>query len=131
MDFKIMDTSVKSNDGVWMPIRNIESGEPIIDEKTGKPVRWKVCGTNSKIFQKQQKIMADAEKRTRKGLSTAEQTEYARKIYSACVLEWECMEDGNKPLECTPENVRLVFDTSEPIFKQLVEFIDTASNFLA
>ena len=74
--------------------------------------------------------MADSDQRKKKGLNAAEKIEFAKKIYVACVLAWENIEWKGNPLECTPENVGMIFDESELVFKQVVEQVDDTASFL-
>lgn len=129
MDLKQLDTKVGSEEGAWMPICDL-NGDVFIDEKSGKPVRFKIIGSNSKKFKAQQKMQMDAGKKKKNGLSASDSIEYSMKTYTASVIAWEYVVWEGKEVACNPENVRMILDASEPILTQVVAFIGDAANFL-
>ena len=130
MDLKQLSTKEVSEEGAWLTICDL-NGDALIDEKTEKPVRFKIIGSNSKKFKAQQKAQMDAGKKKKNGLSASDSIEYSMRTYTASVIAWEYVVWEKKELDCTPENVRMVLDASEPVLTQVVAFIGEAANFLA
>lgn len=130
MDLKQLSTAEISEQGAWLTICDL-NGDALIDEKANKPVRFKVIGSNSKKFKAQQKMQMDAGKKKKNGLSASDSIEYSMRTYTASVIEWEYVVWEGKAIDCTPENVRMVLEASEPVLTQVVAFIGDAANFLA
>lgn len=141
-DIKSLFTVDNANEGVWMDIHTPNG------DVTG--LRFKVLGTDSKVYKKgvNTKLAKERALRTGAKLSPAEDQELTMATFSNCVVDWEGVgsyeevkkfnEDGSekiekvfKPLPCTPDNVKNIFLNSSIVYEQVVKFGVDNANFLA
>lgn len=125
MDISSFSGLAKSfDDGV-----EVEILHPVTGKATGLCVR--VASYQSERVKAAQRRMANAalrdQKRNPKKTATVEEIEEkTTDIIVAAVLSWEGFEKDGKPLECTPENVRMVVENPDLWF--IAEQIDKAAD---
>ncbi|WP_290497620.1 hypothetical protein [Hyphomonas sp. UBA4494] len=125
MDISSFSGLAKSfDDGMEVEILHPVTGKP-----TGLSVR--VASYQSERVKAAQRRMANAalrdQKRNPKKTATVEEIEEkTTDIIVAAVLSWEGFEKDGKPLECTPENVRMVVENPDLWF--IAEQIDKAAD---
>lgn len=133
MDLAQMDTSKKSNDGVWLDILSPD-GMIIV-------AKFRVAGRDSKVLKRRQQELAK-KRNSKKKISAVEEEQDTLETIAICTLEWDsCSEDGEpegtgvildegKKVECDFENVKMIYSKYTWIAEQVIEFIAERSNFL-
>lgn len=124
MDFGKLDVSAKSEEGVWMPIMDLDGEET--------DAKIKVVGQDSKIFKRRIHRLTDISRKKKNGLKAAELEREFLETYSACCIEFENCYIGKK--EIKGDNLEDVVDFLEKfkfILDQVAEFVGERSNFLS
>jgi hypothetical protein len=124
MDFGNLDVSVKSEEGVWMVIKDLEGDET--------DARVKVVGQDSKVFKKRMHRLADISRKKKNGLKAAELEREYLETYSACCIEFENCMVGKK--EIKGDNLEDTMEFLEKfrfILDQVAEFVGDRGNFLS
>lgn len=120
MDLNKLDLTKSSNEGVWYTLKH-----PVNNDEL--PMKIKVIGKDSDKFIKLSEDFRRSTLEDMKTNKTSEQRiqvakEYGDNILIACTLEWQGIELDGKKLDCTPDNVKLVYQR----FGWIKEQIDTA-----
>jgi len=81
-----------------------------------------ICSANSRRFKKvQREIMKAGAKNTSDDVSF--------KLIAGLVVGWENIEDGDKQVEFTPENLIKILEKQDWLFIQIERFVEDSSNF--
>jgi hypothetical protein len=120
MDLSKLDLTKSSNEGAWITLKHPSSNDDL-------PMKIKVIGKDSDKFIKLSEDFRRSNLEDMKSNKTVEQRMQASKEYGdtllvACTLEWQGIELDGKKLDCTPENIKLVYQR----FGWIKEQIDTA-----
>lgn len=128
MDLNKLDLTKASNDGVWITLKHPASDENL-------PMKIKVIGKDSDKFIKLSEDFRRSTLEDMKANKTMEQRietskEYGDKLLIACTLEWQGIELDGKKLDCTPENVKMVYQRFSWIKEQIDTAIADRANFI-
>lgn len=128
MDLSKLDLTKSSNEGAWVELKH-----PTTEEKL--PMKVKVIGKDSDKFIEMSEKYSRSNLDDLKANKTFEQRlekskEYADKLLINCTLEWDGIELDGKKLDCTPENVKLVYKRFNWIREQVDAAIADRANFL-
>jgi len=120
MDLAKLDLTKNSNEGAWITLKHPASNEDL-------PMKIKVIGKDSDKFIKLSEDFRRSTLEDMKSNKTVEQRiqtskEYGDTLLVACTLEWQGIELDGKKLDCTPENIKLVYQR----FGWIKEQVDTA-----
>lgn len=126
----IFDQTPKLADsGAVMPVRDI-------NEEVCEGISITLLGKDSKVYQRilrdrQQAVLARMQK-GRKGaqLDADKLAEDSLDDLVKLTVDWEGIKDDKGELECTPENVRRVYENVPHVREQVEEFIGDRANFL-
>ncbi len=123
---KYSDLEDKMNEGIW-----IEKVYDADNETVSENTRIKICGRDSKIYQKKLKVYQNKARKKKGGrFDVDEESAILDDAMEACVLEWEGFDNDKKPMKCTPDNIKLVFKVCPWIKDQVTEAVLDRSNFL-
>jgi hypothetical protein len=126
MDFSTIDLAANAERGADIQLEHPVTEEPLFTDD-GQPVTIRVLGQDSREFRAA--VTALAEK-ANKGKQTLEKTEaMAVDLLSRVVIRWNGIIWEGKPLDCTPENVRMFLTKFPPIRRQIDAFIADRANF--
>ncbi|WRH62035.1 MAG: hypothetical protein RSE12_16935 [Fuscovulum sp.] len=126
MDFAQLDLAAASEKGADCHLEHPVSGE-LLYTADGKPITIRVVGQDSREFRA---AVASVSERAGKGKPSLDKAEAnGIEILSKLVTAWHGIQWDGKPLECTPENVRMFLSKFPPIRAQLDAFIADRSNF--
>lgn len=126
MDFSTIDLAANAERGADIHIEHPVTEEPLYTD-AGEPITIRVLGQDSREFRAAVTALAD---KANKGKQSLERTEsMAIDLLSRVVMRWHGIEWDGKPLECTPENVRMFLTKFPPIRRQIDEFIANRANF--
>jgi hypothetical protein len=135
MDLATLDSVEKADDGATLEIRSPIDGAVLTDEATKEPVTVTVLGVDSKEYRRQTHRAAN--RRLKQGSRsgrikiTAEELEAeAIDLLVSVTMGWTHVEVDGTELECTPQNVRLVYDRFPWLREQVDEFVLDRTNFL-
>jgi|GEM_PF-2022076 len=108
--------------------------EPLVDDK-GNVATLTLWGPDSSVIKNVEKqFRKSAEEKAFKNRKKESMLNYAldlqRRKAVAAVCEWENIGWDGKELECTPANVKLVFDNLPWIEEQVKVFISDRVNFM-
>lgn len=127
MDLNLLDTKKLANDGVWMRVVNIATGEDT-------DIEILLAGVDSEQFRDAKR---DFENKRRaklehgSGLPTTQELEKARlAMLVACTLDWRNLELEGKPVACNKVSVHHVYRNFEWLREQVDNFIADRRNFL-
>jgi len=127
MDLNRLNTQKLSNEGAWMTVVDIGTGEET-------DIQILLAGVDSDHFREAKK---DWDRRRReklekgKGLPTAEELEKARlAMLVTCTLDWRNLELEGKPLACTKAAANHVYRNFPWLREQADQFIEDRRNFL-
>lgn len=103
---------------------------PVTGEDLGCSIE--LCGKDSDVYRKQYADQVKALTEAQVNGSDIDYAELDIVVYTACTVAWTDIELEGKALECTPENVRLVY--SDQRFKwlheQVTRFVGNRENFM-
>lgn len=128
MDLNKLDLTKASNEGTWYTLKHPSSNEDL-------PMKIKIIGKDSDKFIKLSEDFRRSTLDDMKNNKTVEQRietskEYGDNLLIACTIEWQGIELDGKKLECTPENVRLVYKRFGWIKEQIDTAIADRANFI-
>jgi hypothetical protein len=126
MDFSTIDLAANADRGADCHLEHPVTEEPLFTDD-GKPVTIRVLGQDSREFRAAVAAIADKARTGKQTLDKAEAN--AIELLSRVVVRWEGIVWDGKPLDCTPENVRMFLSKFPPIRRQLDEFIGNRANF--
>ncbi len=125
MDLSTLDTIAGSDEGAVMTVRHPATNEPI----EGMWIR--VAGPDSTIAKQRRAMIRRKMRGSRSGqMDYNWLDEEARQTRVATTLEWRDISVEGKLLECTPDNVRKVYERFPWIAEQVDEFQADRANFL-
>lgn len=118
MDFAELDTSDLAEAGVSVVLNHPATGEPLDATIT-------VAGVDSKRFRKAKhevdnRRLGTMVRRGKANLTAEQLDEESLAILVLCTLGWKNVSWDDKPLECTPENVRMLY-TKLPWVREQVD----------
>lgn len=126
MDFSTIDLAANAERGADIHIEHPITEQPLFTDD-GQPITIRVLGQDSREFRAAVAALAD---KAGKGKQTLEKTEaMAIDLLSRVVMRWNGIMWEGKPLECTPENVRMFLTKFPPIRRQIDAFIADRANF--
>ena len=128
MDLAKLDLTKSSNEGVWISLKH-----PATDKEL--PMKIKIIGKDSDKIVKLSEEFRRASLDEMKNNKTIEQRlqsskEYGDNLLVACTLDWKDIELDGKKLDCTPENVALVYKRFGWIKEQIDTAIADRANFI-
>jgi len=128
MDLNKLDLTKASNEGTWYTLKHPASNEDL-------PMKIKIIGKDSDKFIKLSEDFRRSTLDDMKNNKTVEQRietskEYGDNLLIACTIEWQGIELDGKKLECTPENVKLVYKRFGWIKEQIDSAIADRANFI-
>jgi len=128
MDLNSLDLTKNSNEGAWITLKHPASNEDL-------PMKIKVIGKDSDKFIKLSEDFRRSTLEDMKSNKTVEQRiqtskEYGDTLLVACTLEWQGIELDGKKLDCTPENIKLVYQRFGWIKEQVDSAIADRANFI-
>ena len=128
MDLAKLDLTKSSNEGVWISLKH-----PATDKEL--PMKIKIIGKDSDKFVKLSEEFRRASLDEMKNNKTIEQRlqsskEYGDNLLVGCTLDWKDIELDGKKLDCTPENVALVYKRFGWIKEQIDTAIADRANFI-
>jgi hypothetical protein len=137
MDLQKLNSVDACEKGAVLSIVDPRDEETILtDDATKEPITITVIGRDSKLYQEQQHKAVDKRinRRIAKGkkekLSSAELEDDTLETLVKCTRAWSHIAYGGKELECTPENVRMIYTNVPWLREQVNEFIGDRANFL-
>ena len=127
MDLSLLNTQKLANDGAWMRVVNIATGEET-------DIEILLAGADSEQF-RDAKRQWDRRRRDKlergRGLPTADELEKARlETLVACTLDWRNLEIDGQPLACNKVAAHQVYRNFPWLREQADAFIDDRRNFL-
>lgn len=138
MDFDLdsIDTLSASEKGVEMPVKDLAGTQ--MTDKGGKPVSITLKGPDSETYRKLTRAQVRKRiDRAAKGDKTeddalaAEAEADAIDIMAACTVGWAGINDkAGKPIPCTAENARQLYQRYPIIREQVDLFVSNRLNFL-
>lgn len=128
MDLNKLDLTKSSNEGVWYTLKHPATNDDL-------PMKIKVIGKDSDKFIKLSEDFRRSTLEDMKANKTTEQRiqtskEYGDNLLIACTLEWQGIELDGKKLDCTPDNVKLVYQRFGWIKEQIDTAIADRANFI-
>jgi hypothetical protein len=128
MDLNKLDLTKVSNDGVWVALKHPSSNEDL-------PMKIKIIGKDSDKFLKLSEDFRRSSLEDMKANKTVEQRmqtskEYGDTLLIACTLDWQGIELDGKKLDCTSDNVKLVYQRFAWIKEQVDTAIADRANFI-
>ena len=128
MDLNKLDLTKAANAGAWYTLKH-----PVTSEEL--PMKIKVLGKDSEKFIQLSEEFRRSSLDDLKANKTTEQrmasaSEYGDKLLVSCTLEWQGIELDGKKLDCTPENVKLVYKRFNWIKDQIDTAIADRANFI-
>lgn len=127
MDFSTIDLAAAADRGADCHIDHPVTDEPLYTED-GAPITIRVLGADSREFRAA--ITAAAERNAgKKRMSLDAADAGAIDLLAKLVTGWKGIQWEGKPLDCTPENVRMFLTKFPPIRQQIDLFIADRSNF--
>ena len=135
MDLAKFDTRKTASEGVAMVVRHPQTDEPLVDEKSGRPVTITLLGEDSDVYKQVSHRSSDErlKKRVKKGrieIRTAEIERDALEVLVACTKDWDGIVLDGQGLEFTPDNARKLYTRIPFVRDQAAEFINDRANFL-
>jgi len=121
VDLTALDSAALSNSGMTMTLRD-PNGKPV------EGVSLTVLGRDSDKLRRVYAMNGEAVQSGKASLPDLEG--YAFEAAVSAVIGWTGIEDGGKPLDCTPDNVRLLFRRASWIRRQVERFRDNEANFM-
>ncbi len=128
MDLNKLDLTKLSNEGIWYTLKHPVSNKEL-------PMKIKIIGKDSDKFIKLSEDFRRSSLEDMKANKTAEQRLEASKQYgdmllAACSIEWEGIELDGKKLDCTQDNVKMVYERFAWIKEQIDSAIADRANFI-
>jgi len=115
-------------EAAWVTILHPRTFEPT-------PIRIKLAGADSDLYKKAERRVRNRNvsllKKSKNGLSAEIVEASAMEMLLGATLDWEGVTWGGAPLECTPENARMLYDKFGFIRDQVDEFIGDRNNFFS
>ena len=139
----VFDKETQANNGAWLHLINPETGKPAyLDEEEKQPVRIKLRGMKSSVFEQKQVDLMREMRQKQKDNKEEEQEitledlqkskEKAAELYASLTIELENIPsfDGNGLLKCSFDNLKKLYLNYLDIRVQVGEFIAKDSNFI-
>lgn len=128
MDLNKLDLTKASNEGTWYTLKHPVSNEDL-------PMKIKIIGKDSDKFVKLSEDFRRSTLEDMKANKTTEQRiqtskEYGDSLLIACTIEWQGIELDGKKLDCTSDNVKLVYQRFGWIKEQIDTAIADRANFI-
>ncbi len=133
MDLSAFDTS-KATDADCV-LKHPATSEDLIDEKSGEPVSIRLCGADSKEYQKiahdqQNSRIRRVASRGRIEITSEEMESSTMKILVACTKGWKHIIVDGEEVSFSPEECFKLYNRFRWIREQVETFILNRSNFL-
>lgn len=135
MDLANFDTTKPEQTGT-LELKHPGTGVVLKDEKTDKPITITLLGLDHPSVQKERKRVMDKRLGSAVGkggkvrISADELDEDGMNLLVKCTTSWEGIVFNGQALECTPDNVRMLYTKVPAIREQVDEFVNERSNFL-
>jgi len=117
-----------------MTVRHPVTGDPLMDEKTQEPMTITLVGQDSKEFTASRHRLMTRKLQTKRGfrnvLKAEELDEDAMNLLVAATKAWSGVQFQGKYPECTPENIKQVYEALPWLREQVSEFVSDRANFL-
>lgn len=127
MDFASLDLPAFSSKGADCHLQHPMTGE-LVYAKDGSPITIRMLGQDSPEFRAAVSSGAERNAKTRPGNVDAAEAN-SIELLAALVVSWKGIDWNEKPLECTPDNVRMFLKSFPPIRAQLDAFVANRANF--
>lgn len=130
MDLSSFDTVAAADEGALMTVEHPTTGQPLT-QPDGSPVTIRLLGQDSKRWRGYVHRTANKRLQSRKTRQTAEEIEAENtEGWVALTMGWSGIVLEGRPLDCTPENARLIYTRFPFIREQVAEFVSDRANFL-
>ena len=128
MDLNKLDLNQLSNEGAWVDLLHPATGSKL-------PMKIKILGKDSDKFIQLSEEFRRSSLEDMKANKTTEQKiqsskEYGDKLLISCTIAWEGIELDGKKLDCTPDNVKAVYQRFSWIKEQIDTAIADRANFI-
>ena len=128
MDFGQFNTTSGAEEGRFLHLRHLVTGEPLYDEDedgTRRRVGLTVRGMESKTLRKA------INKYRRRSMTSSEDVDGEMEIAKALVLSFHNIERDGKPLTTSVEDLTWFFDQSREFVRAVIDFANTSGNFVS
>lgn len=130
-DLKDLDSIGAAEMGAEMSLRHPVTKEVLLQADKKTPIKIKLAGTDSERWRSAQRKRTNARLKSRQRSLTAEELESeGLELLVECTLGWQGMVYSGTPLECTPSNVRMVYQERPWVREQVDEFMGDRANFM-
>lgn len=121
-------TAEREDEGQWVIIRDPQ-GE-VMEYDGEKQVRILVAGSYSHHYRKAQDAQRNRLIKQRRTSLTGDAVKQQQlELTAACVLAWEGVFDGGKPLDCTRESAARLLDACPWVARQVEEAMEDHAAF--
>lgn len=129
MDLSNFDTTAAAQAGAKLELK-APNGDPLLQDD-GAPVTITLLGRDSDVWRRAERAALDRRVNTRKKtVQSADLERDALEALVAVTVGWSgIVLDGNA-LDCTPPNVRRVYERFRWVREQVDEFVGDRANFL-
>lgn len=98
---------------------------------TKTDIRIELVSKDSTTYQSKIRKLAEKNRKATRGIDIQTIEKETMNIYVACTLKWENLQENDKDIQCSSENVEEIYTKYGWIYDQVREFIDDRANFLA
>lgn len=95
-----------------------------------KPGYILVAGAHSSRYRRKKEAL-DRRKVDKNTFVEGKWTSDATELVIACVIDWRGVENKGQPIDCTPHNVRAIFEAYPHMLRACDEAINEPANFLS
>lgn len=114
------DVTTREDEGILVHLRDAAGEKMYADEAQEKPVTMRVAGTYSEVYRKAREANRDKQLKKRSPHLDGDQLEDAAlDEIAACVLSWENLNAGGKPLPFSKHNAVVVLKKARFIREQV------------
>lgn len=126
----------RANRGVDMQVKHPKTGAVMIDEKTKEPVTITLLGQDCGDYKARaheianKRIVISQNKGVKLRVDAAEIERESLDLLVLLTKDWKHLDWDGKELDCTPENVEMVYKELPWLREQVDEFVGDRGNFL-
>jgi hypothetical protein len=129
LDLSTLDTTKAAEDGATLEVRHPATGE-ILTQDNGEPITITLAGTDSDRFRKAQRANNTRRLRNPRQLDGDDIERDGLNSLVLCTLAWSGIALDGQELDCTPANVRQVYQRLPWLREQADRFVSDRANFL-
>jgi hypothetical protein len=123
MDFGKLNATEYADKGAVLNVLHPATREPL------PGVTITLLGQDSKVYKARLSKMRQSFSGSNKKLDISKIEDEAANNRVAVTIAWEGVEENGKPLECTPENVRYMYEKYDWLVEQVDRFVSDRANF--